>query len=178
MCVKNGQLSRFVKDVRKNDYRRDREDSRGKDRQYEHNRSHKDRRQEYEWRRGRRAEGTREYNPQRPNDQVTGEILTIGRGPAGGTSDSARRARCKRLSDPGYPGQYLKPGVTITFSSEDVLPDRNPEADAVVIKAIIANKVVHRIHVDQGSSAEIMYWHCFTQLGAEVQQRLQPFAPH
>lgn len=87
------------------------------------------------------------------------------------------------MSDPGYPDQYFQPGVTITFSSADVLPDRNPEADAVVIKAIIANKVVyvfsimvsHHRHVDQGSSAEIMYWHCFSQLGADIQHRLQPF---
>lgn len=133
MCVQNGHLSYFVKDVRKNDYQRNREDSRGKGRQYEHNRSHKDRRQEYDGRRGRRAEGTREYNLQHTNDQVTGEILTIGRGPEGGTSDSARRVRCKRLSDLGYPGHYLKFGVTITFSSEDVLPDRNPEVNALVI---------------------------------------------
>lgn len=59
MCVQNGQLSRFVKDVRKSDYRRDREDSRGKERHYEHSRSQKDRRQDYEWKRGSRpGEGT------------------------------------------------------------------------------------------------------------------------
>lgn len=39
LCVQNGQLSRFVKDVRKTDYRRDRENNRGRDRQYEHSRS-------------------------------------------------------------------------------------------------------------------------------------------
>lgn len=47
--------------------------------------------------------------------------------------------------------------VANTFSSEDVIPDRNPEADAVIIKAVIANKIVHCIHVNLGSSAEVTY---------------------
>lgn len=47
-----------------------------------------------------------------------------------------------------YLNQYLQPRVAITFSLEDVILDRNPEADAIVIKAVITNKVVHRIHVD------------------------------
>lgn len=75
----------------------------------------------------------------------------------------------------GCPSKYFQPGVAIIFSSKNMILDRNSEADAVVIKAVIVNKMVHRIHVDLGSSAEVMYWHCFAQLGEEVQKRLKPF---
>lgn len=39
MWVQNSQLSQFVKGLRKTDYRRDQEDSRGRDKQYEYTQS-------------------------------------------------------------------------------------------------------------------------------------------
>lgn len=95
--------------------------------------------------------------------------------PAGKSRDSVKRARCRRMPKSGYSSQCFQPGVAITLSSEDVIPDRNPEEDAVVIKAVIVNKVVHWIHVDLGISVKVIYWHYFTQLGKEVQKRLSPF---
>lgn len=56
------------------------------------------------------------------------------------------------------------------------MPNRNPNADVVVIKALIVNKLVHRIHVDLESSAKVMYWHCFTKLEEKTQKRLQLFS--
>lgn len=61
----------------------------------------------------------------------------------------------------------------ITFSSEDPIPNRYPEADAVIIKAQIANKMVRRIYVYSGSSIEVMYCHCFIQLRKEVPKRIK-----
>lgn len=122
MCVQNGKVSRFMKDVRKTDYRGDQEDNRGRDKQYERSQSPKDRRQDYNWQRGERDEEKREYHSQRPNEKVIGEILKIGGGLAGGSSDLAKRVGCKRMPESGYPSKYFQPGVAITFSSKDMIP--------------------------------------------------------
>lgn len=99
---------------------------------------------------------TREYHSQRKNKKVTGEILIIGGGPAEGSSDLARITRCKIMIESGFSRQYFQLGVAITFSSEDVIPDRDQEADTIAIKAVIENKMVHWIHIDLGSLAKVM----------------------
>ena len=47
--------------------------------------------------------------------------------------------------------------TTITFSNSDVEGCQHPHDDPLVIKAIIANKMIHRVLVDNGSSADIIF---------------------
>lgn len=158
LCIQNGHLKQFVQDVRKPDYRRDREQSRGRDRHHAEDRPPKDNRTNYDWSRGKGPLTTTKDTPSRELTKPSeGEIFTITGGPAGGESNSARRARCRHHPDLSNSSRNLQPGEVITFSSDDPVPDRNPEADAVIIRAKIANKLVHRIYVDPGSSAEVMY---------------------
>jgi len=54
--------------------------------------------------------------------------------------------------------------VNLVFTKadlEDVVPHDN---DLVVISAVTAGKKVHRVLVDQGSSADVMFWTTFNKL--------------
>jgi len=56
------------------------------------------------------------------------------------------------------------PEVDITFKKadlQDVVPHDN---DLVVISLITAGRRVHRVLVDQGSSADVMFWPTFNKL--------------
>nr|GEX42501.1 hypothetical protein [Tanacetum cinerariifolium] len=53
-----------------------------------------------------------------------------------------------------------------------------PGDDPLIIKADVGITHIHRIYVDGGSSAEIMYEHCFEQLTPEEKEAMrQPTAP-
>lgn len=81
-----------------------------------------------------------------------------------GTSKSALKAQvCKPPQEPVH--KRLRPDETITFSEEDAVPPITPPTDALVIQAIVANKEVHRVHIDQGSAVDVLYVNCFKQLG-------------
>ena len=56
----------------------------------------------------------------------------------------------------------------ITFSDKDAHHVCHPYCDALVIKAIIANKNVHRVLVDNGSSMDILYYQAFERIGLKV----------
>ncbi|GJR53530.1 hypothetical protein Tco_1404051 [Tanacetum coccineum] len=67
-----------------------------------------------------------------------------------------------------------KPTHEIAFSSHDPIPSHCNGDDPLVIKAYIGGTMIHRIYVDGGSSAEILYDHCFQQLSATLKETLQP----
>ncbi|GKB99068.1 reverse transcriptase domain-containing protein, partial [Tanacetum coccineum] len=67
-----------------------------------------------------------------------------------------------------------KPTHEIAFSSHDPIPAHCNGDDPLVIKAYIGGTMIHRIYVDGGSSAEILYDHCFQQLSATLKETLQP----
>ncbi|CAI9090363.1 OLC1v1025126C1 [Oldenlandia corymbosa var. corymbosa] len=160
--IPNGQLGKFALEARKGD-RNSRKEDRVADT------FGKDRRGQYNWNRNRDVE-----RPNREvNQVVTGDILSIIGGPAGGDSESQRKARCGKVPDKDTNNRRLKPSKMITFSYEDLVPERQVGADAVVIRGRITNKFVHRIYVDGGSSAEIMYWHCFVQYGEGVRRMMR-----
>ncbi|XP_043705525.1 uncharacterized protein LOC122655393 [Telopea speciosissima] len=52
----------------------------------------------------------------------------------------------------------------ITFSDEDLADIQSPHDDALVIKMVIANCTVGRIRVDNGSSADILYYDAFEKM--------------
>jgi hypothetical protein len=64
--------------------------------------------------------------------------------------------------------------VVLSFSKEDTRGVVMPHDDALVVTVTIANHSIHRILVDNGSSADILYWLAFQHMGIE-RDRIKPF---
>ena len=89
--------------------------------------------------------------------QPMGEINVISGGFAGGgESSSARRDHLRSIRS----GETLEVQVvsklprldtTITFSNSDMEGCQHPHDDPLVIRAVLANKTVHRVLIDNGS---------------------------
>ncbi|XP_047171701.1 uncharacterized protein LOC124839814 [Vigna umbellata] len=94
-----------------------------------------------------------------------GHINTISWGfTGGGATSSARKRHLKSLrsANQAYVRQRSIP--KITFSNEDChAPDLNQD-DLMVITAVIAQYTVAKVLIDQGSSANILYWKTFQQM--------------
>jgi hypothetical protein len=65
--------------------------------------------------------------------------------------------------------------VVLCFSEEDARGVVIPHDDALVVTLTVANHGIHRILVDNGSSADILYWPAFQQMGID-RERIKPFA--
>jgi hypothetical protein len=65
--------------------------------------------------------------------------------------------------------------VVLSFSEEDARGVVMPHDDALVVTLTVANHGIHRILVDNGSSADILYWPAFQQMGMD-RERIKPFA--
>jgi hypothetical protein len=102
-------------------------------------------------------------------------------GIAGGReSNSARKAYVRSIQ--GKEVYFLhrpikaakrKP-VVLSFSEEDAWGVVMPYDDALVVTMIVANHVIHRILVNNESSANILYWPAFQQMEIE-RDRIKPF---
>jgi len=66
------------------------------------------------------------------------------------------------------------PFPTITFSEDDPIPENCSGDDPLIITADVGATRIHRVYVDGGSSAEIMYEHCFEQLSSEEKKTMLP----
>ncbi|GKD93578.1 reverse transcriptase domain-containing protein [Tanacetum coccineum] len=62
----------------------------------------------------------------------------------------------------------------ITFSEDDLIPENCSGDDPLIITADVGITHIHRIYVDGGSSAEIMYEHCFEQLTSGEKKAMRP----
>ena len=116
------------------------------------------------------SEGQEQVQPPPPR-QLTpvqhqpplGEIHVISGGFARvGESNSARKAHLRSIRS----GETLKVQTvskllrlnnTITFSDFDMEDCQHPHDNPLVIKAISANKTIHRVLVDNGSSVNIIF---------------------
>ncbi|KAK4405610.1 hypothetical protein Sango_0567500 [Sesamum angolense] len=58
----------------------------------------------------------------------------------------------------------------ISFNSQDMDPMRNQNNDALVISATLANFLVKKVLIDSGSSADIMFYDAYVQLGIDNAQ--------
>ena len=93
------------------------------------------------------------------------EIRTIWGGPSCGDSGRARKAYKRgRTGSTVFTVQNASP-TPIHFGPEDVVGVATPHEDALVITATIGNAKVHRLLVDNGSSADILYWGAFEKMG-------------
>ena len=63
--------------------------------------------------------------------------------------------------------------TSITFSDFDMEGFQHPHDDPLVIKTIVANKTIHRVLVDDGSSANIIFALAFEKMGIEW-EKLKP----
>ena len=63
--------------------------------------------------------------------------------------------------------------TTITFSDFDMEGCQHPYDHPLVIKAIVANKTIHRVLVDNGSSADIIFTSAFDKMGIG-KEKLEP----
>jgi len=66
------------------------------------------------------------------------------------------------------------PEVDITFTRQDLRDVVPHDNDPIVISLVTAGRKVHRVLVDQGSSADVMFWPTFTQLELPLDQ-LRPY---
>ena len=66
------------------------------------------------------------------------------------------------------------PNVDITFTKEDLRDVVPHDNDPIVISLVTAGRMVHRVLVDQGSSADVMFWPTFEKLQLSPDQ-LRPY---
>jgi len=93
------------------------------------------------------------------------EVNTISRGfSGGGYTASQRKKYTRELMAVEVQQADLIPDVDLAFTKadlRDVVPHDN---DPVVISLVIVGRRVHRVLVDQGSSADVMFLTTFNQL--------------
>ena len=67
--------------------------------------------------------------------------------------------------------------TAITFSDLDPEGCQHPHDDPLVIRAVVANKTIHRVLVDNGSSADIIFTSAFDKMGI-IREKLEPVNTH
>ena len=115
--------------------------------------------------------------------QPLGEIHVISGGFAGGgESSSARKAHLRSIRS----GEVIKVPVvsklpqldtSITFSDSDLERFQHPHDDPLVIRAVVANIMVHRVLVDNESSADIIFTSAFDKMDIG-RIKLEPISTH
>ena len=100
-----------------------------------------------------------------------GEIHVISGGfTGGGESSSARKAHLRSIRSGGtlevqVISKLPRLDTTITFSDSDMEGCQHPHDDPLVIRAVVANKTIHKVLVDNGSSANIIFASAFDKMG-------------
>ncbi|KAL0430663.1 UNVERIFIED_CONTAM: hypothetical protein Sradi_0692300 [Sesamum radiatum] len=108
----------------------------------------------------------------RENMPVKGVINTIAGGSVGGWSNRERK-RYERSSREDRRKELVlsvEPEEEITFGTKDLGERRGSQDDPMVIKLDIANFSVHKVLVDNGSSADIVFWDVIKRMGLENAQ--------
>ena len=67
--------------------------------------------------------------------------------------------------------------TAITFSDSDLEGCQHPHDNPLVIRAIVANKTIHRVLVDNRSSAKIIFTSAFDRMGIG-REKLEPVSTH
>lgn len=103
-----------------------------------------------------------------PSRPPLGEIRVIIGGTSIGQSSKSRKTYLKVVQNVQLSGQPPRmKGVdeqAITFTNEDLGRVYHPHDDAIVITLLIANYTTKRVLVDNGSSADILYYPAFQQM--------------
>ena len=96
----------------------------------------------------------------------------------GGESSSARKAhlrsiRSAEVVEVQAVSKLPRLDTSITFFDSDLEGCQHPHDDPLVIRAVVANKIVHRVLVDNGSSTDIIFASAFDKMGIGM-ERLEP----
>ena len=96
---------------------------------------------------------------------IHGEIHTIAGGLSSGACTSSQRKRYARsvLSVEEQAADDLL-DVDLTFTRDDLRDVVPHDNDPVVISIVTVGRRVHRVLVDQGSLADVMFWSTFNKL--------------
>ena len=117
------------------------------------------------------------------HQQPLGEIHVISGGFAGGgESSSARKAhlcriRSAEIGEIQVVSKLPRLDTSITFYDSNMEGCQHPHDDPLVVRAIVANKTVHRVLVDNGSSADIIFASAFDKMGIR-REKLEPVYTH
>ena len=100
----------------------------------------------------------------------------------GGESSYARKAhlrsiRSGEVMEVQAVSKLPRLNTTITFLDSDLEGCQHPHNDPLVIRAVVANKTIHRILVDNGSSADIIFASAFDRMGIG-RKKLEPVSTH
>ena len=117
------------------------------------------------------------------HQQPLGEIHVISGGFAGGgESSSARKAhlrsiRSGEVMEVQAVSKLPRLDTAITFSDSDLEGCQLPHNDPLVIRVVVANKIIHRVLVDNGSSADIIFASAFDKKGIG-REKLESVSTH
>ena len=67
--------------------------------------------------------------------------------------------------------------TAITFSDADLGGYQHPHDDQLVVRVVVANKTVHRVLIDNGSSADIIFTSAFDKMGIG-KEKMEPVNAH
>ena len=99
-----------------------------------------------------------------------------------GESSSARKAHLRSISS----GEIMEVqavskqprlDTAITFSDSYLKGCQHPHDNPLVIRAVVANKTIHRVLVDNGSLTDIIFASAFDKMGIE-REKLEPVNTH
>ena len=97
-----------------------------------------------------------------------GEIRVIIRGSSTGQSSKSKKTYLKVVQSVQLSGRSPRARSTdeqaITFTDEDAERIYHPHDDALVISLLIADYITRKVLVDNGSSADILYYPAFQQM--------------
>ena len=135
------------------------------------------------------SEGQSQVQPPPPQQTTTqhqqplGEIhVILGGFAGGGESISARKAhlrsiRSREVMEVQAVSKLPRLNTAITFSDSDLEGCQHPHDDPLVIRAVVANKTIHRVLVDNGSSIDIIFASTFNRMGIG-REKLEPVSTH
>ena len=105
------------------------------------------------------------------HQQPLGEIHVISGGFAGGGESSlAKKAhlcsiRSVEIAEVQAVSKLPRLDTSITFSDSSLEGCQHPHDDPLVVRTVVANKTVHRVLVDNGSLADIIFASAFDKMG-------------
>ena len=67
--------------------------------------------------------------------------------------------------------------TALTFSNSYLEGCQHPHDDPLVIRAVVANKTIHQVLVDNGSSVDIIFTTAFNKMGIR-REKLEPVSTH
>ena len=107
--------------------------------------------------------------------------MIIGGTAAAGSSKKARKTYLRMVQNVQLTGTVPKiarrEGPIIGFSEEDARHLHHPHDDALVVSIRVGDYNMHRVLVDNGSSADILYYPAFQQMKIDKEQLIPTNAP-